>query len=209
MLAGEPISPRDIRKLLRQDDGENFGGLAFLNACQTAEAGAVGSFFEAFHSVGFAGMIGTEHQTVDRFANPLGIDFLEAFLDRGEPVGSALRNLRGRVPLGLLYGTYCPPDIRVDRGSVQDGFEVRQVHVRGVALSAGPAAQLSATAVLPPLPLEPYRSLDYYDRETGRCLPAATTTANDSPRCSTMRRRGFWCCTARAGWANRRSCARA
>ena len=87
MLAGEPISPRNMRKLLRQEDDASFGGLAFLNACQTAEGGTSGSFFEAFHSVGFAGMIGTEHQTIDQFANPLGLDFLEAFLDRGEPLG--------------------------------------------------------------------------------------------------------------------------
>ena len=162
VLAGEEISPRDIRKLLRQDDDEKFGGLAFLNACQTAERGESGSFFEAFHNVGFAGMIGTEDQTVDQFANPLGLDFLEAFLNRGEPVGSALRKLRGRVPLGLLYGTYCPPDIRVDRGHSKDSLDIRQVHTEGVALSGGPAAHETA---LPPLPDDPYRSLAYYDRE--------------------------------------------
>ena len=163
VLAGEPISPRNMRKLLRQDDDENFGGLAFLNACQTAESGETGSFFEAFHSVGFAGMIGTEHQTVDQFANPLGLDFLEAFLDRGEPVGSTLRKLRGRVPLGLLYGTYCPPDIRVDCGKASDNMEIEQVHVGGVALSAG-LSQQTAARPLPPLPDEPYRSLAYFER---------------------------------------------
>ena len=103
-LGDEAISPRAMRKLLRQEDDEHFGGLAFLNACQTAEAGAVGSFFEAFHSVGFAGMIGTENQTVDQFANPLGLDFLEAFLDRGEPVGMALRKLRARCRWGCCTG---------------------------------------------------------------------------------------------------------
>ena len=57
-------------------------------------------------------MIATEQQTVDTFANPLGLDFLEAFLDHGEPVGRVLQRLRGRVPLGLLYATYCPPHLR-------------------------------------------------------------------------------------------------
>jgi hypothetical protein len=164
LLAGEPISPRNMRKLLQQDDDENFGGLAFLNACQTAEGGESGSFFEAFHSVGFAGMIGTEHQTIDQFANPLGLDFLEAFLDRGEPVGSALRKLRGRVPLGLLYGTYCPPDIRVNRGNIRENLDIQQTYVQGVALGAAVAPD-SATRTLPPLPDEPYPSLAYYERK--------------------------------------------
>ena len=164
VLAGESISPRDMRKLLRQDDDENFGGLAFLNACQTAEGGEGGSFFEAFHNVGFAGMIGTEHQTVDQFANPLGLDFLEAFLDRGEPVGTVLRKLRGSVPLGLLYGTYCPPDIRVERGNIPNNFEIHKIHVQGVALSASLSPD-SQTRTQLPLPDEPYPSLAYYERK--------------------------------------------
>jgi formylglycine-generating enzyme required for sulfatase activity len=164
VLAGDEISPELLSELLSQDDDESFGGLAFLNACQTAERGEEGSFFEAFHNVGFAGMIGTEHQTVDTFAHPLGLDFLEAFLERGEPVGSVLRKLRGRVPLGLLYGSYCPPDIRVDQGSSRDNLEIQRVHVPGVALSAGRAAPETAARALPPLPVEPYPSLAYYDR---------------------------------------------
>ena len=164
VLADDEISPRNMRKLLRQGDVENFGGLAFLNACQTAERGESGSFFEAFHSVGFAGMIGTEHQTVDQFANPLGLDFLEAFLDRGEPVGAVLHKLRRQVPLGLLYGTYCPPNIRVQMAKGQDSLNIRQVQVPGVALSAGLSHE-TATPTLPSLPDEPYRALAYYDRE--------------------------------------------
>ena len=161
-LAGDEISPRGLHKLLRQDDDEHFGGLAFLNACQTAEGGAGVAFFEALHNVGFAGMIGTEQQTVDTFAHPLGLDFLEAFLERGEPVGPALRKLRGRVPLGLLYGTYCPPDIRVDQGSREESMG--QAHVQGLGLAAGPASHAKSTDRLPQLPDEPYRSLAYYDR---------------------------------------------
>ena len=165
VLGGEPISPRNIRKLLRQDDEDQFGGLAFLNACQTAEGGTEGSFFEAFHNVGFAGMIGTEHQTIDQFANPLGLDFLEAFLDRGQPVGATLRKLRGRVPLGLLYGTYCPPDIRVDLGTDDDSLNIQQVHAAGAMLGSGSGATATPRRKRTPLPDEPYRSLAYYDRQ--------------------------------------------
>jgi hypothetical protein len=168
ILSDEAVSPRDLRKLLKPCDEEDlgFGGLAFLNACQTAEGSREeGSFFEAFHSVGFAGMIGTEQQTIDQFANPFGLDFLEAFLDRGESVGAALRPLRARVPLGLLYGTYCPPGIHVTQGSVQDSVDIDEDTLyEGTALGVQPAPD-SGQRALPPLPDEPYRSLAYYERE--------------------------------------------
>lgn len=168
ILSHEPVSPRELRKLLKQDDDEHlgFGGLAFLNACQTAESSREeGSFFEAFHSVGFAGMIGTEHQTIDQFANPFGLDFLAALLERGEPVGSALRRLRARVPLGLLYGTYCPPEIHVSRGSILDTVRIDDsTHYDGTALGVKLASHEADEAALPPLPPEPYRSLASYER---------------------------------------------
>jgi formylglycine-generating enzyme required for sulfatase activity len=163
ILGADSITPRDMRKLLRPEGEEQFGGLAFLNGCRTAEAGAAGSFFEAFHSVGFAGMIGTENQTVDVFANPFGLDFLEAFLERGEPVGDILHRLRGRVPLGLLYGTYCPPNIRVERGQPCGAPEVHEERITGRALGVGGAAGAPGRA-WPPLPEEPYPSLRHYDR---------------------------------------------
>ena len=162
VLGDEEISPGHIYRMLMQENGSVFGGLAFLNACQTAETGAAGSFFQAFNEVGFAGMIGTEHQTVDQFANKLGLDFLEAFLEQGEPVGSILRQLRKQVPLGLLYGTYCPPDIRVDKGEKDQSIEIQQVQVQGIKLGL---SQAVAPLEYSPLPDEPYRSLAYYDRE--------------------------------------------
>jgi formylglycine-generating enzyme required for sulfatase activity len=164
VLAGDEISPRKLRGLLSQNNGNNIGGLAFLNACQTAERGTGGSFFEAFHKVGFAGMIGTEQRTIDTFAHSLGLDFLEAFLERGEPAGAVMRQLRCRVPLGLLYGTYCPPGIRVDRGSPHENLTIQQVQVEGIAQSAVRATRELATGTCPPLPDEPYPSLAYYDR---------------------------------------------
>lgn len=174
ILNNDPVTPRDLRKLLKNYDDEDlgFGGIAFLNACQTAEgAGEEGSFFEAFHSVGFAGMIGTEHQTIDQFANPLGLDFLETFLTQGTPIGEIMRSLRARVPLGLLYGLYCPPNLRVETGLTEHEFDVRQMaHIAGRALGSQfePAPEGEVTAVSPrypstmPLPEEPYKSLDYY-----------------------------------------------
>jgi hypothetical protein len=63
----------------------------------------------------------------------------------------------------LVYGTYCPPDIRVDRGDARDGLDLQQVHVHGVALKAA-ATPDNAMQMLPPLPDEPYPSLAHDDR---------------------------------------------
>src|SRR5262249_13261352 len=115
-LGRDEISPSDLKALLEGDDFKDevrMGGLVFLNACRTAESGAAGSFFDALHECGLSGLVATEQQTVDHFASPLGLDFLEAFLDQGKPVGEILHRLRRRVPLGLLYTAYCPPDLCV------------------------------------------------------------------------------------------------
>ncbi|HEX8202648.1 MAG TPA: AAA family ATPase, partial [Isosphaeraceae bacterium] len=168
-LGGEPIRPADLAEMLQGAAGNRFGGLAFLNACQTAEASEeVGSFLDALHEEGFSGIVATEHQTVDTFAHPFGLDFLEAFLDTGEPIGKLLQQLRGRgVPLGLLYGTYCPPGLYVRRAAAATAGPAdiaAAPRLAGVALGA--TAELVATQKrVTPLPEEPYRSLAYYDRE--------------------------------------------
>ena len=68
--------------------------LAFLNACQTAEAGSGGSFLDVLHSFGFTGAIATERQTIDNFANDFGLAFLQGFLREGKPLGELLHWLR-------------------------------------------------------------------------------------------------------------------
>ena len=164
VLGDEEITPRQLRKLFRGDRDYQLGGFVFLNACQTAEMGETGSFFDALQSVGFSGMVGTEHQTVDTFANLLGIDFLEAFLDEGKPVGEILHGLRAQVPLGLVYGTYCPPDIMIQPPpeALGKSVRIRQMdYLAGTPLGAGDVAAVD----LPPLPDDPYRSLAYYDRQ--------------------------------------------
>ena len=95
-LGDERIAPGDLRNLLRSfDDRERPEGmLAFLNACQTAEAGAGGSFLDVLHSFGFTGAIATEQQTIDTFANEFGLAFLKGFLHEGKPLGELLHGLR-------------------------------------------------------------------------------------------------------------------
>lgn len=165
VLDDEEISPRELRRILRRASSDDYGlgGLAFLNACQTAESGEGGSFFDAFHSLGFSGMVGTEHQTIDTFANPLGLDFLDAFVFTGRPLGEVMRDLRARVPLGLLYGTYCPPNIHI-RFSDDSHSSVRDtVKIQNWDLEAGRALGTSTEVQAPvELPDQPYRSLGYF-----------------------------------------------
>ena len=147
----DPLTPDDLYRLLEGSpiEPDGFAGLVFLNACRTAEATAdEASFLSTLQQTCFSGAIATEQQTIDYFANELGLDFLEAFLDRGESVGEIVQRLRGRVPLplGLLYAAYCPPHIR--RGS------------------APPDVGPPPPPITPSdsLPGQPYRSFQHFDR---------------------------------------------
>jgi AAA ATPase domain len=168
----ETVTPADLRNLLRSfDDRERPEGmLAFLNACQTAEAGQTGSFLDVLHSFGFTGAIATEQQTIDNFANELGLAFLRGFLVEGRPLGELLHGLRLKMaPLGLLYGAHCPPEIRVRIGDDDPKVDELPIHESGprvgIRLQA-PALEMMARTASPPaeLPAQPYRSLGYYDR---------------------------------------------
>jgi WD40 repeat protein len=145
----DPLTPDDLYLLLEDSpiESDGFAGLVFLNACRTAEATANdASFLSTLQQTCFSGAIATEQQTIDHFANELGLDFLEDFLDRGERVGAILQKLRRQVPLGLLYSAYCPPHI----------------------CRASPPPEIGpAPLVIPPgdsLPEQPYRSFQHFDR---------------------------------------------
>ncbi|HMD61860.1 MAG TPA: ATP-binding protein, partial [Opitutaceae bacterium] len=183
-LGDERIAPGDLRNLLRSyDDRERPEGmLAFLNACQTAEAGSGGSFLDVLHSFGFTGAIATERQTIDTFANEFGLAFLQGFLREGKPLGELLHGLRLQTaPLGLLYGAHCPPEIRVRRPGdaanipaplpIQESGPVAGVPL-GAAVVEGDRSNIvvakreraaKKAPAASPLPDEPYRSLSFYD----------------------------------------------
>jgi len=187
LLGDEKIAPADLKSLLSEfDDRERPEGmLAFLNACQTAEARSGGSFLEALHhTFGFTGAIVTERQTIDNFANEFGLAFLRGFLREGKPLGELLHGLRLQsAPLGLIYGAHCPPEIRVRMGNgAADASAPLPIlesrPVTGVSLGAAtlPADGLGTRAAdrswatpmhaaAPPLPDEPYRSLAFYDEK--------------------------------------------
>ena len=170
-LGPERIAPSDLRNLLRSFDERERpeGMLAFLNCCQTAEGGQSGSFLDVLHSFGFTGAIATEQQTIDNFANEIGLAFLRGFLQEGRPLGELLHGLRlSMAPLALLYGAHCPPGIRVKVGDQGPGAAQPTIQqfgrVAGIALQA-PGRAVVARAVAQPLelPEQPYRSLGYFD----------------------------------------------
>src|SRR5262249_9231308 len=76
---------------------------------------------------------------------------------------------RGRVPLGLLYGTYCPPHIRVAKpaanGSSVASSIVEAERQGGLALGSALDTPTAMSERLAPLPVEPYRSLAQYESE--------------------------------------------
>ena len=55
---------------------------------------------------------------------------------------------------GLLYGTYCPPDVRVDSRGIGDSVEITQAaRGGGTVLGSALAEQIAAVATTaPPLP---------------------------------------------------------
>jgi WD40 repeat protein len=174
VLGNARIDVVDLYKVCQRLFHRQSRGLVVLNACQTAEEGREGSFMEALHDAGLSGMVATEERTVNIFANRFGLDFLQAFLVDGEAIGPALQKLRAGghplLPLGLLYGTYCPPHIHVQRPTPRPA---PSVPVPTAPAKASPLEAFVGTFLgpqgesgpPPPLPEHPYRSLAYYDRE--------------------------------------------
>ncbi len=158
------ISPDELHLALqRAEQPGKHGGLAFLNACQTAqESRSGGSFMEAVHEVGVKGLVATEELTIDRFANQIGLEFLTAFCRDGQPVGETLHGLRRKhFPLGLLYTGYCPPQLRIQNESTKRSEtheSMAAVPGRTLEMHVGGPSEL-------PLPERPYPSLGYYDRD--------------------------------------------
>jgi hypothetical protein len=115
-LGDEKVTLDDLSNLLAEFPlvGRT-NGLVILNACGTAmPAKGFGSFLRVFYRAGYCGIIATEEQTIDHFANLFGIEVLRGLLDPMQPVGRLTWHTRGRhVPLGILYGTYCPPDLTI------------------------------------------------------------------------------------------------
>ena len=162
VLGDEEVSPADLRRWLAGDGRRPPGGIVFLNACRTANSpNSGGSFLDSVLRAQMGGVIATEDVVLDTFAQALGLDFLEALLTDGKPVGAIMRGLRGRVPLGLVYGTYCPPEIRVVASPQPTPVSTPAIDVT-VPAAGTQLGRASVARELPPLPAHPYRSLRAY-----------------------------------------------
>ena len=167
-LGSEPIDQpalRDVLRRMERTQGRT-GGLVFLNACRTAESGVLGSFLETFHDAEFSGLIGTEQQTLDSFANPFGLSVLEQFFTPGTTIGSILRGLRqSHGALGLLYGGYCPPDLHL-QAEDEVASPAPFLPIRDLTAAGGEQLGGSHTGMVEaqaqPLPEDPYLPLGDY-----------------------------------------------
>ena len=191
-LGPERIDQTALRNVLRnmkRIPGQT-GGLVFLNACRTAESGDLGSFLKTFHNAEFSGLIGTEEQTLDSFANPFGLGVLERFFTPGTSIGGMLRDLRqSHGPLGLLYGAYCPPDLHV-RAEDEPGARGQVGQIEELTGAGGQMLGASRTDVVEaetasrdqPSTRSPIPAAGRLRSRAPRlCSTAATTTSPDSP----------------------------
>ena len=151
-LGADRVSQTDLNNLLRGiKTGRATNGLVILNACRTAEPGGLGSFLKSFHDHNYCGIIATEERTLDTLANPFGLDLLRGFLGAGEPIGRLLRGLRRRnVPLGLLYGTYCPAHLAIRKPEVASESSTPDPLAAVALPTARPAASLATEAQAAP-----------------------------------------------------------
>ena len=225
-LGDDEVSLDDLGDFLG-DSGDSgpatSGGLVFLNACQTANSPdrGLGSFLNAFHDANFSGIIATEERTLDNVACPFGLEVMTAFLDQREPIGEVLRRLRTRyAPLGLLYGTYCPPDLQIRSDLPLAALDsVGQVNLGGAAEAKGSAAavrpspgrrqrQKPRCRIMPNCRLCRTSRTCHWpptDPSTAPCSPAATTTSRGPLGSLAGQRPAPSCSMARAASASRRS----
>jgi hypothetical protein len=95
--------------------------LVFLNACETGNVRPEYALFfsKQFLQCGARAVVATHCEVPDRFASAFAERFYRRFLD-GEPAGLSLLATRrafaveGRNPLGLVYGLFGPPNIRIN-----------------------------------------------------------------------------------------------
>jgi hypothetical protein len=117
--AAHRVSVKDFKTRLRRKDDRDrdTACLVFLNGCNTAVGASDGAFLEATGGQGFFGFIGTETEVPDVFALRMSLAFTRRLLHSGQAAYAIMDDLRRQHwPLGLLYSTYCNPDVSVTPG---------------------------------------------------------------------------------------------
>lgn len=174
-LGDEKLSAQDLFDLLDSLAKKPSGGIAFLNACLTAQVtSGEGAYLSALIGCGLSGIIGTEHVIPDYYANQFGLELLKDFLNGSGPIAELMRDLRSKHPLGLLYATCCPPYITITPAALKAGtppnrLEPDPAHAQrpdrpGALLGVAAVIAEEEERVLPPLPDAPYVALAAYDR---------------------------------------------
>jgi WD40 repeat protein len=180
-LGDDRLTAHDLFEMLDSPEKPRRGGIAFLNACQTAEVVAGDqAYLSALSDCGMSGIVGTEQETIDCYANEFGLEFLETFLKGNVHIAQLMRDLRPKHPLGLLYATYCPPRLRVspavapsDPASItalaQAAAPKQPAPLAALEEELAPLGHLLGGAALTgeqilPLPEAPYMALAAYGR---------------------------------------------
>lgn len=162
-LDGQSCSIGELGDILEDghsslQDKRQFRGVAILNACSTGAPIDMTSYLEKFHRYNFSGILATEADVLDTFAAPYGETLLQHLL-AGHMMGPATQALRSReasLPQSLLYGTYCPPTLRLDtpQGELRDSSQI-QPSTSGILLGEG-ITTIESTSRLLKLPNQPY-----------------------------------------------------
>jgi WD40 repeat protein len=174
-LGDAKLNAQDLFDLLDSLAKKPSGGIAFLNACLTAQVtSGEGAYLSALIECGLSGIIGTEHVIPDYYANQFGLELLEDFLNGSGPIAELMRDLRSKHPLGLLYATCCPPYITITPAALKAGtlpnrLESDPAHAQrperpGALLGVAAVIAEEEERALPPLPDSPYVALAAYDR---------------------------------------------
>ncbi|HQR80638.1 MAG TPA: CHAT domain-containing protein, partial [Actinomycetota bacterium] len=106
--------------------GESSAPFVFLNACQVGTAGTVlstyGGLAGAFLGTGCRGFLAPLWNVDDEVAKSIALDFYELTLNKGVPVGEAVRQIRAGFGTGqagtatpLAYVFYGHPDLQLSR----------------------------------------------------------------------------------------------
>ena len=119
----------DWRPRLKRSHGSHrWWSLVILNACETAVGSKAGGFLEATGSSGFHGFIGAEGILPPEFALRFGTELLDRFLTSGDLLSTIVNNMRLEyLPLSVLYGVYCYPDIHVSVCGHDEEIQVQRV----------------------------------------------------------------------------------
>lgn len=117
-LFGEaPLTPQELRQWIldsetRPAPWNNL--IVVVNPCAAADSAGWPALRQKFLQQRFSGLIAPDEPLPADAASAFAVDFLERFVNKGDPVAEAAQNARAALaPAGLVYSTICPPQLQV------------------------------------------------------------------------------------------------